>query len=487
MYLGTQIKPRDDSDYRVWAQLGVTHVCGDPPGNPHDWSSDDLKRQREHVERFWSSLDVMQLPLASRPIEESLSSHVLLGRDLERQRELNSICLLIGRICVAGIPAAKDNLNMIGIPYTARDRRRGSRNAAFRWQNVDVAAAPSVAGVVSTCWCRTMFRRSTGATHPVRHLPTAMGIFGDCWRHGQLEQAIAASLRFPARHAMLLGRIPFGSEAMAHPPRKIAFILAATDHGTLIVNRFDYRMVSATEGYGVGFFLLESSSYEPREGSVAMQLLGLRRQHFGDGVVAVDCGANIGVHSVDWAKGMTGWGRVVAIEAQERIFYALAGNITINNCFNARAIHAAVGAQEGSLQIPVPNYRAPASFGSLELRLSGANEFIGQDIDYSEQNLATVRMMTIDSLNLPRLDLIKIDVEGMEIEALEGAKATLQRFLPIIVVERLKVPTDALTAVLASYGYEWFALGLNFLAVHPSDPARQHINVAPPNEAAQGG
>ena len=24
MYLGTQIRPRDDSDYRVWAQLGVT-------------------------------------------------------------------------------------------------------------------------------------------------------------------------------------------------------------------------------------------------------------------------------------------------------------------------------------------------------------------------------------------------------------------------------------------------------------------------------
>ncbi len=217
-----------------------------------------------------------------------------------------------------------------------------------------------------------------------------------------------------------------------------------------------------------------------------MQLLGLRRQHFGDGVVAVDCGANIGVHSVEWAKGMTGWGRVVAIEAQERIFYALAGNITINNCFNARAIHAAVGAQEGSLRISVPNYREPASFGSLELRHSGGNEFIGQDIDYSEQHLATVRMMTIDLLNLPRLDLIKIDIEGMEIEALQGAKGTLLRFLPIIVVERMKVPADAIDRRVGLLRHEWFPLGLNFLAIHPSDPARRHINVAPPNEAAQG-
>ena len=71
MYLGTQIRPRDDSDYRVWAQLGVTHVCVDPPGNPHDWSLDELNRQREHVENFGLALDMVQLPLSSRPIEEA--------------------------------------------------------------------------------------------------------------------------------------------------------------------------------------------------------------------------------------------------------------------------------------------------------------------------------------------------------------------------------------------------------------------------------
>jgi FkbM family methyltransferase len=267
---------------------------------------------------------------------------------------------------------------------------------------------------------------------------------------------------------------------MAYPPRKIAFILASTDHGTLIVNRFDYRMVDATAGFGVGHFLLENSSYEAHEGSVAMQLLAQRRLHFGAGVVAVDCGANIGVHTVEWAKGMTGWGFVVAIEAQERIYYALAGNVSINNCFNAHAIHAAVGAQNGALRIPVPNYLAPGSFGSLELRQSDANEFIGQVIDYSEQKLATIRMITIDSLNLSRLDLIKIDVERMELEVLQGARATLERFRPIIIVEQLKASREAITAVLASYGYEWFALGLNFLAVHPADPTRKSINIVPP-------
>ena len=104
MYLGTQVKPRDDNDYRVWAQLGVTHVCVDPPGNPHHWSLEDLQRQREHVEKFGLTLDMVQLPLSSRPLEEQDSRNILLGKDTERQREIEQICRLIGRIGAAGIP-----------------------------------------------------------------------------------------------------------------------------------------------------------------------------------------------------------------------------------------------------------------------------------------------------------------------------------------------------------------------------------------------
>src|SRR6516165_3076788 len=134
MYVGTQIRPRDDSDYRVWAQLGVRHVCVDPQGNPHHWSLEDLNRHREHVESFGLTLDMVQLPMASRPIDQQDSPHILLAKDPERQREIDSICRLIERLAVAGIPAAKYNLTIIGIPRTERESGRGgSRNAAFRW------------------------------------------------------------------------------------------------------------------------------------------------------------------------------------------------------------------------------------------------------------------------------------------------------------------------------------------------------------------
>jgi mannonate dehydratase len=149
MYLGTQVAARDDADYRMWAQLGVTHLCADPPGNPHHWSLDDLQRHREHIESFGLSLDMVQLPLSSRPIEEQYSPNILLGREPERAREIDSICRLIERLAQAGIPAVKYNLNIIGIPRTPNEPGRGgARSAAFRWALADQSAPPGIAGVV---------------------------------------------------------------------------------------------------------------------------------------------------------------------------------------------------------------------------------------------------------------------------------------------------------------------------------------------------
>ena len=102
MYVGTQIVPRDDSDYRVWAQLGVIHVCVDPPGSPHYWSADALRRHKDHVESFGLSLDMVQLPIPSGPIEVQDRPHILLARDPERQREIDGLCGLIERLAAAG-------------------------------------------------------------------------------------------------------------------------------------------------------------------------------------------------------------------------------------------------------------------------------------------------------------------------------------------------------------------------------------------------
>ena len=148
MYLGTQSPARDDDDFRVYAQLGVRHVCSDPAGSPHDWTLDDLLRHRERVESFGLVLDMVELPLNSRPIEEQKSQDIL-TKGPNRDRQIDSICALLDRVGRAGIPAVKYNLNIIGIPRTPPELGRGgSLNAAFRWELTDQNAPPSMAGVV---------------------------------------------------------------------------------------------------------------------------------------------------------------------------------------------------------------------------------------------------------------------------------------------------------------------------------------------------
>ena len=114
------------------------------------------------------------------------------------------------------------------------------------------------------------------------------------------------------------------------------------------------------------------------------------------------------------------------------------------------------------MNIPKVNYNRPASYGSLELRPSKNNEDIGQPVKYDEESTYKVMLMSIDSLNLPRVDFIKIDVEGMELDVLKGAKQTLRRCEPMMLIEHIKTNKINLQKTLKAAGYKWFELGINY-------------------------
>jgi FkbM family methyltransferase len=281
------------------------------------------------------------------------------------------------------------------------------------------------------------------------------------------------------------GALPADDASLAVPPNKLSvvptpggsaiprpapFVLVASNHGTLIVNRNDHSGPGQS-GFGVGIQILTNSCFDYDEIKLALTLLCHRMKSRGPGVVAIDCGANLGVHTVEWARQMSGWGSVIAIEAQERIFYSLCGNIAINNCMNARAIWAAAGATSGTMRIPIPDYNKPASFGSLELRERQSPEFIGQEIDYTDDACATVDVVAIDDLQLERLDFLKIDVEGMESEVLSGAERTMSVHKPVMIIEILKSKSSEIMAFLDRHGYRYHRFSNNFLAIHEADPA----------------
>ena len=167
MYIGTQVAPRNISDLEVWSQLGVKNICTDPfkendegefsSINPHAWTEEILEKHVEIIEKNGLKLDMVQIPLSSRPLEESQSPNIMLGKSPERDKEIESIQKIIELCSKVGIPAVKYNMNIIGIPRSENEKGRGgSINSTFRWSKINQEENAGIAGVldVDTNWER---------------------------------------------------------------------------------------------------------------------------------------------------------------------------------------------------------------------------------------------------------------------------------------------------------------------------------------------
>ena len=133
MKAGTQ---HGDSDaiLKVLAGFGVNHICSrlPAPAMGPAWSVEGLLRLRERVESFGVTLDMVPLPLSSSEISRSESPAIMLGREPDRQKQIDDICEMIRNTARAGIPALKYNLTFIGVPRTApTPGRGGARYSTF--------------------------------------------------------------------------------------------------------------------------------------------------------------------------------------------------------------------------------------------------------------------------------------------------------------------------------------------------------------------
>lgn len=250
--------------------------------------------------------------------------------------------------------------------------------------------------------------------------------------------------------------------------RRSAFVLASVMGHAMILSRLDYKtLANGDVETGVGRNLLEFGHNEGDIAALLCDLAGECLTHHGPGVVFVDGGANIGTHSVTLARHMGAgtdkpWGKVLAFEVQEWTYYALCGNLALNNCFNAGAMRVALGNRNGSIQVPIFDPRVERNVGGTSLL---------DDQQTLTEQYATkvpVPIKTIDSMGFMRLDLMKLDVEGMEAEILEGASRTIARCRPIMVLEWFKCGKEAIENHLPDY--ELMPIGIELLAIHKADP-----------------
>jgi len=170
-------------------------------------------------------------------------------------------------------------------------------------------------------------------------------------------------------------------------------------------------------------------------GEFAEAQVSLFEQLVKPGMIVVDAGANLGAHTVAFAK----MGAFVhAYEPQRAMFHLLCGNVALNGLQSVHCHRQALGKATGHIPISVLDLNAQENnFGSFRIDMGG-------------QPLDTVEMVRLEQ----PCHFLKVDVEGHEVEVLEGARDMIRACQPWLYVENDRAEKSAeLIDLVRSLGY----------------------------------
>ncbi|MCB0762388.1 MAG: FkbM family methyltransferase [Flavobacteriales bacterium] len=222
----------------------------------------------------------------------------------------------------------------------------------------------------------------------------------------RIVQTLLRAPYFPGRN-FLVERIP--GWLLKRPEGKVVF-----------TSKYGYRMeINPGEDYrGLERTLYERGVYE-------FGLLEWLYHHLQSGDHVMDIGANIGLISLTAAVVVGKNGSVTAFEPHPNTRACLERNIRLNGFSNVEVSSYGLGAVESKLAM----HEEVGNRGGATL----------DDTAFESEGSLEIEVMALDTFverhAIDRLDLIKIDVEGWELQVLLGAKKTLQRFRPKLIVE----------------------------------------------------
>ena len=231
-------------------------------------------------------------------------------------------------------------------------------------------------------------------------------------------------------------------------------VLASTDYGTMIVNRFDAA---------VSFNLSINGSWDRIAVSVLQELVRGLVASRKTNLVAVDVGANLGALAVPLGRAMEKTGVVHAFEPQRLIYYMLCGNVAISSLENVFCHRLAVSDEAGRLSLPGYRLDKIVNIGAYQLEKTSDTDFNG----VGNGTVEAAEVVTLDTFGLDRLDLLKIDVEGMELKVLHGARRLIDKYKPCVLFEALKGEQVPLKQFFWTRGYRLFDYAHNTVAMPP--------------------
>lgn len=183
------------------------------------------------------------------------------------------------------------------------------------------------------------------------------------------------------------------------------------------------------------------------------------------GDIVLDIGANIGAHTLLLAKAVGVQGKVIAFEPTDYAFSKLSKNISLNPEL-ASSIQAM---QYMLVDSEVEDLPTPALYSSWPLK----GEENLHDLHQGRlMQTSGAKPKTLDSVILPmaldHLDCIKLDIDGFECGMLRGAKETLTRWHPTIIMELAPYVLEEqgaslgeLIQLIEEYGYSLYDMSTN--------------------------
>lgn len=186
----------------------------------------------------------------------------------------------------------------------------------------------------------------------------------------------------------------------------------------------------------IDFCLYLTGEYEPELVEAYLPLIESRP------LTILDIGANIGAHTLTMAKNCPANTKIFAIEPTQYAFGKLVKNLEHNPALNQKVKAERVLLTDGAKQTSLK--RVSASW-DIRKKISDStrNEFDGG----FECSIKGAKTMSLDEFveqnQIEQVDLIKLDVDGNEIDVLKGAKATLEKFRPGILVELSPIHFDS--------------------------------------------
>lgn len=148
-------------------------------------------------------------------------------------------------------------------------------------------------------------------------------------------------------------------------------------------------------------------------------LIKYTQKYLKDDSIILDIGANIGTWSIPLAIENR---KIYSFEPFDSSFYALCGNIFLNNKENhIYPRHCALTddvSKNTTMMLP-----ELVNIGGCKL------------IETTTQKKNRYSLQTLDSFHFDKIDLIKMDVEGHELNVLKGAINTINKCKPVIMFE----------------------------------------------------